>query len=247
MTELSTQKKFPIMEIFGPTIQGEGALVGQRTHFVRIGGCDYRCRMCDSMHAVDPKRVKENAIYMNAWGVTQVVDRLLPRAPWVTLSGGNPCMWDVFELPLMLRNKGFKVAVETQGSIWRDWIWNCDLVTVSPKSPGMGERNPNYNVLDWFVRCFNSSTYNMNFKIVLFGPADIEFAKYIHKMYPGIPLYLSIGNSHIDKAWCNQYIKKHILLQTERIVELVLKEDELINATILPQLHTLIWGNELGR
>lgn len=37
-----------ISEIFGPTIQGEGALIGEPTVFVRTGGCDYRCSWCDS-------------------------------------------------------------------------------------------------------------------------------------------------------------------------------------------------------
>ena len=31
-----------ISEIFGPTIQGEGALIGRPTVFVRTGGCDFR-------------------------------------------------------------------------------------------------------------------------------------------------------------------------------------------------------------
>ena len=42
-----------VNEIFGPTIQGEGALIGQPTIFVRTGGCDYRCSWCDTLHAVD--------------------------------------------------------------------------------------------------------------------------------------------------------------------------------------------------
>ena len=35
-----------ISEIFGPTIQGEGALAGRLTVFVRTGGCDFRCDWC---------------------------------------------------------------------------------------------------------------------------------------------------------------------------------------------------------
>ena len=31
-----------VSEIFGPTIQGEGVLIGLPTVFVRTGGCDYR-------------------------------------------------------------------------------------------------------------------------------------------------------------------------------------------------------------
>ena len=44
----------PVIEVFGPTIQGEGAEAGLPTHFVRFGGCDYRCSWCDTMYAVDP-------------------------------------------------------------------------------------------------------------------------------------------------------------------------------------------------
>ena len=35
--------KVPVMEIFGPTIQGEGMVIGQKTMFVRTAGCDYSC------------------------------------------------------------------------------------------------------------------------------------------------------------------------------------------------------------
>src|SRR5260370_15944522 len=44
-----------ISEIFGPTIQGEGPLIGHPTVFVRTGGCDYRCRWCDTLYAVLPE------------------------------------------------------------------------------------------------------------------------------------------------------------------------------------------------
>ena len=57
-------KKLPLMELFGPTIQGEGTVIGQQTYFLRFGLCDYKCRMCDSMHAVDPRLVKANATYL---------------------------------------------------------------------------------------------------------------------------------------------------------------------------------------
>ncbi len=40
-----------ISEIFGPTIQGEGALSGRPTVFVRTGGCDYRCAWCVAPHS----------------------------------------------------------------------------------------------------------------------------------------------------------------------------------------------------
>src|SRR5256885_17214587 len=43
-----------VSEVFGPTVQGEGALIGMPTVFVRTGGCDYRCAWCDTLYAVLP-------------------------------------------------------------------------------------------------------------------------------------------------------------------------------------------------
>ena len=57
-------KKIPIMEIFGPTIQGEGSLCGSLSTFIRTGGCGLKCTWCDTMWAVDPAQVKENAKYL---------------------------------------------------------------------------------------------------------------------------------------------------------------------------------------
>lgn len=38
-------KKIPIAEIFGATIQGEGPDVGKRSIFVRVVGCSFCCRL----------------------------------------------------------------------------------------------------------------------------------------------------------------------------------------------------------
>ncbi|MBO1911807.1 7-carboxy-7-deazaguanine synthase QueE, partial [Microvirga sp. 3-52] len=45
--------KIPVMEVFGPTIQGEGMVMGQKTMFVRTAGCDYSCAWCDSSFTWD--------------------------------------------------------------------------------------------------------------------------------------------------------------------------------------------------
>src|SRR3954464_7540281 len=68
-------KKIAVVEIFGPTIQGEGPLAGSKTMFIRFGGCDYRCKMCDSLHAVIPSAVKKNARYMTAEEIADEVAR----------------------------------------------------------------------------------------------------------------------------------------------------------------------------
>src|SRR5689334_14600025 len=91
-------------EIFGPTIQGEGALAGCVTMFVRLGGCDYRCSWCDTMHAVDPANV-DRWKEMDTDAILKALHKLVPTHNsnlWVTISGGNPAIWQR-ELPELVR------------------------------------------------------------------------------------------------------------------------------------------------
>ena len=111
--EHKKEKRIAVIETFGPTIQGEGPLAGSKTMFIRFGGCDYRCTKCDSLHAVIPAAVKENATYLTA---QEIADRIIPPAkatgtPWVTLSGGNPCMWDLSELVRLLHEAELGMAL----------------------------------------------------------------------------------------------------------------------------------------
>lgn len=170
------EKTVPVIEIFGPTIQGEGAMIGVKTMFVRFGGCDYRCGRCDSMHAVDPQAVKANA----SWVTQEDIFKILLQAKeetgveWVTLSGGNPTMWDLQLLTEYCEEAGIKIAVETQGSIWRDWLRNVQQLTISPKGPGMEEKfKP--AVFKAFIQKIGFNTQTC-VKIPVFGQADLEFA-----------------------------------------------------------------------
>ena len=78
-----------ISEIFGPTVQGEGALIGRPTVFVRTGGCGYRCAWCDTPYAVLPA-------YRDQWrsldhaAVLAEVERLAGGPILVTVSGPFP-------------------------------------------------------------------------------------------------------------------------------------------------------------
>ena len=78
-----------VSEIFGPTIQGEGALIGEPTVFVRTGGCDYRCSWCDSLHAVDSE-FRHTWQAMSTEAVWQKIEDLSGGVPLlVSLSGGT--------------------------------------------------------------------------------------------------------------------------------------------------------------
>lgn len=178
-THTMGEKKVPVVEIFGPTIEGEGALIGKQTFFIRFGLCDYKCKKCDSMHAVDPKMVKAGADWATP---TEIAESFLrytkqhaPHIKNVTFSGGNPAIHELGTLVRILQGEGFKVFVETQGTKTPDWLWNVDHIVCSPKSPGMGEKFE-IEVFREFVHKYLSNGTPLSVKIVIFSALDIEFA-----------------------------------------------------------------------
>ena len=128
-------RTFPIIEIFGPVLQGEGRMIGAQTLFVRTGYCDFRCVWCDTLYAVEPEQVQAGAEWLTVEAIAARLDALSRHTPWVTLSGGNPAIHELAALVARLHADVRKVAVETQGTVYRPWIADCDVVTVSPKPP----------------------------------------------------------------------------------------------------------------
>lgn len=249
------EKKIPLVEMFGPTIQGEGAVIGQQTYFMRFGLCDYACKMCDSMHAVDPVQVKQNAQWLTQEEIAGLFQQLwVPDSTrWISLSGGNPCIHDLSQLISTLKRLGFKFAVETQGTRHPAWLSMCDIITVSPKGPGMGEKT-NIEELDLFysyVMSANPTAVNM--KVVVFDQRDLEFAKMIWERYAhmGVPFYLSLGNPYPpglfpkDPDWA--YHMAELVGRYKMLFDDIKQDSILSTMRFLPQWHTFVWGNEKGK
>lgn len=243
---MSKKGKFPVIELFGPTIQGEGALAGARSHFVRFGGCPYRCKWCDSIHAVDPKRVKANATWVTPEEIVAGLDVLSAVRPsrWVTLSGGDPVMWDLGPLTDLLRQK-YYVAVESEGAMWRPWLEWCQLVTLSPKGPSSGMLDKlDHNVLRQYAQvASHGDLCQIVMKVVVFDIEDLMFAREMFARYPMFKPYLSVGTP-INQPY--NATRLEICRRTCWLFEEALKYDDLVDATIIPQLHTLAWGSKKG-
>ncbi len=249
-------EKFLVMETFGPVMQGEGAMIGKMTHFVRFGGCDFRCSLCDSLKAVDPKSVRKLKTMMSIEEITEACVKLNPKGffvPWVTLSGGNPCLHQLNELVPSLRSAGFKIAVEAQGTHYKPWLRQCDLVTISPKGPGMyegtdGEEQPT-GPIDEFIQGLTGHV-PINIKVVIFGAPDMRYASHLASRYTKVPFYLSVGNEHPPGRERNVERLDMIATLLIRLADIernIVRYPLLSNATILPQLHVLMHGNEERR
>ncbi len=188
--------RLSIAEIFGPTVQGEGALIGEPTVFVRTGGCDYRCSWCDSLHAVDTAYRHDWAAMSTDAMWAEIVRLSKGRPLTVSLSGGNPAIQDFTQLIARGHGEGYRFACETQGSVAKPWFSDLDTLVLSPKPPSSGQK------VDWdaFYACLRAAegAANIVMKIVIFDEADYAWARGVADRYPALPLYLQPGNPEVD-------------------------------------------------
>lgn len=238
-----------VSEIFGNTVQGEGILIGKPTVFVRTGGCDYRCVNCDSLYAVLPQ-YRSEWYPMTAEAIFAEVQRLAKYTPLlVTLSGGNPAIQPLEGLVDMGHAAGYTFALETQGSIAQPWFAELDYLTLSPKPPGMiGTQPTKWERLDLCVSYARGTQGGKgpqtSLKIVVFDEEDYSYAKHVASRYPGIQVYLQVGN-HTPPHLAQQVDLSGILNRLDWLIKRV-HEDQWYAVTILPQLHVLLWGNQRG-
>jgi 7-carboxy-7-deazaguanine synthase len=199
------------------------------------------------MYAVDPDEVAKLPKFTAQEILHQVLD--LGEAAWVTLSGGNPLLFNLGYLVHLLRYAGFKVAVETQGTIYKEWASMCEVVTVSPKPPSAGNITPDH-LVEKFIR--QTERYHgrarINLKIVVFDEQDYQYARDMFMLFPDYERWIQVGNSDVspnttplDEAYHKLGLLDKMRWMCERIME---DPDPVMqNVRVTPQLHTLMWGN----
>ena len=236
-----------ISEIFGPTIQGEGPLIGRPTVFVRTAGCDYRCAWCDTLYAVLPD-YHDEWTYMTAVEILARVNELAAKqGVLISLSGGNPALQPLDELCTLARLNGHSLAMETQGSVARSWFAKLDWLILSPKPPSSG-MTTDWNALGACVEAAGVRPCCV-LKIVIFDEVDYAYARTAASHYPDLKIYLQVGNPAPlvasgkpmpEAADLGELLKRLRWLASRTIA------DRWFNATVLPQLHVLAWGNKRG-
>ncbi|MEN8700032.1 7-carboxy-7-deazaguanine synthase QueE [Bacillus infantis] len=238
--------KIPVMEIFGPTIQGEGMVIGQKTMFVRTAGCDYSCSWCDSSFTWDGTG-KEQIRQMDAEEIWNELKAIGGEGfSFVTISGGNPALLkNLGKLIALLKKENIKLCLETQGSRWQDWFYSIDELTISPKPPSSGMKTDFEILDDIFKRLADRFTHQVSLKVVIFDENDFEYSKEVMKRYPGIPFYLQAGNENLSAANNDEFLTEQ-LKKYSWLIEKAMLDDELKEVRVLPQLHTFVWGNKRG-
>ena len=121
-----SERRYLVKEMFGPTLQGEGAHAGRAVVFLRFAACNLACPGCDTDFS------PEGAARMTA---EEIVDKLreldTSKTDRVVVTGGEPTMqWDA-PLAAAVRGAGFRVHMESNGT--RAPQGPVDWLTISPK------------------------------------------------------------------------------------------------------------------
>lgn len=116
--------KLAVKGIF-PTLQGEGPYAGVPAIFIRLGGCNLACAFCDTdFEDFTGKTVEE---------VMAQVAALRTREKLVVITGGEPLRQNIAPLCEALVAAGFKVQIETNGTLFRELPKEVEIVC-SPKN-----------------------------------------------------------------------------------------------------------------
>lgn len=226
-----------IAETFS-SIQGEGKLAGVPSLFIRVSGCNLRCRWCDTSYASWNPEGED-------WPVGRIV-ALVAESPvrHVVVTGGEPLiMPEIGELCFAIHAMGRHTTVETAGTIYRPLP--VDLISLSPKlsnstpdeqsagplARAHEQRRLNLPVLQQFI----DTAADLQLKFVIQTPDDLQETE---------DLLSRLRN----------WRKEDVLLMPEGTSPQVLEEravwlaEECVRRgyRFTPRLHVMLWGNRRG-
>ncbi|MCX7804565.1 MAG: radical SAM protein [Planctomycetota bacterium] len=206
--------RLKVNEIFG-SIQGESSFAGLPCVFVRLTGCNLRCRYCDTKYAYDEGRDMEIGEILRAVG--KMGGRL------VEITGGEPLLQPATpDLAACLLEAGYKVLAETNGSLPIEALPKGVVRIVDVKCPGSGESRK--------VRWKNLKLLGPEdeVKFVIGSREDYEWARGVVRQF-----------RLEDRSW-PLFSPVHGKLPPSNLAEWILADG--LRVRLQLQLHKYIWG-----
>ena len=202
------------------SVQGESTHTGLPCIFIRLTGCNLRCSWCDTAYAFHE-------------GKNMSIDEILQKVEnfgihLVEITGGEPLMQDnVYTLIRKLIEKGYKVMLETGGSISLERVPKDVIKIMDLKCPGSGEQEKN-NLDNLKLLAPHDEV-----KFVILDKKDYEWSRDIIKKYKINETAHILLSPVFDK------------LELKEMVKWIL-EDRL-PVRLQTQLHKIIWDkNTIG-
>jgi len=219
-----------VNEIFY-TLQGEGALTGIPSVFVRLSGCPLRCKWCDTKYAW-PSDCGDD------YTIEQIIDAVVRyETDFVVITGGEP-----MTNPLLLNlcqalnacNK--HITIETSGI---NYLFDLpiDMMSISPKLTNAVESDcdeyEKYLVPDVLKRLIEDYPYQLKF--VISAESDIDEVQEILKKLP--PTDMAVTMLMPAAADRDEYLKNATM-----VAELCKK----YGYRFSPRIQAILWDSRAG-
>ncbi|NOT44098.1 MAG: radical SAM protein [Acidobacteria bacterium] len=207
-----------VNEIFH-SIQGESSHAGRPCVFVRLSGCDLRCRWCDTPYAFHE-------------GVRRTVDDVVREVeatgcPLVEITGGEPLLQaDVYPLMEALIGRGHTVLLETGGHRSTVQVPASVVVVLDVKCPASGEAERQ----DWSN--LERLRPHDEVKFVVADRQDYDYATDVVARY-----------RLLERAAAVHLSPVHGVLDPRVLSEWVLADRLAVRVQL--QLHKYIWGADV--
>jgi 7-carboxy-7-deazaguanine synthase len=225
-----------IAEIFY-SVQGEGALVGVPSVFIRVSGCNLRCEWCDTPYT-------SWAPEGESMDIAGIVERAASEpARHVVVTGGEPMLFaSTVELTRLLREKGLHITIETAGTVYQPVV--CDLMSISPKLANSapharegGRWAARHDALRYQPDVLRRlmTDYDYQLKFVMASPGDLDEVK---------QMIAELGAGAERVVLMPEGCDAATLAERGRwLVEICKRE----GFRFSPRLHVDLWGAERGR
>lgn len=206
-----------IIEIF-KSIDGEGKRAGIPVIFIRLFGCNLRCKYCDTKYSYDTVDFKE----MSIDDILKEVKKL--KLNRITLTGGEPLIHkDVDLLIDKLLKNGYELNIETNGAV--------DLKPFVDKFSKYGEQI--FYTVDFKTDCSGEKN-----KMLLSNFDILEKKDIIKFVIENVDEIIEIKNKK-PQIYISPVFNK---IDPKDIVNFII--EKMPEAKIQLQLHKFIWDPE---
>lgn len=201
------------------SIQGESTYTGLPCLFVRLTGCNLRCTWCDTEYGYysGEDRTVDSII--------EELEKIAPQCKLVEITGGEPLLQEECSILVdQLIEEGYKVLIETSGSVDISTVSDQAVRIIDMKCPGSGmvERNDYENL--------NRLSSNDEVKFVVADKNDFDWSIDLikkHKLHEKNTILLSPVFEKIS---------------LESLANLILESK--LPIRMQTQLHKTIWAPE---
>ena len=239
MTARIASETLAVAEVFGPTFQGEGPSMGRRCSFLRLSGCNLRCRWCDTPYTWDwtgvTGRAYDPAEERHRLDVDAIFDTIMGHGTdMLVVSGGEPLLQQRRLLPLLQRfvARGMRIEVETAGTVSpaAELVEVVAQFNVSPKLENSGnllQRRYRAAALDDL-----QATGRAVWKFVAVAPADLEEIEVLVQRHRLAPVYVMPEGTSAEA----------VIARSRALADPVLAR----GWSLTSRLHVLLHGNRRG-